>query len=345
MGPRLASRGNRRLDAWGRRGAGFNGAAAREPRKQLRLVPASASQRASMGPRLASRGNLLFFIAGTDHKMLQWGRGSRAAETKENEIMGKLAEASMGPRLASRGNACGAGLCDGQASASMGPRLASRGNGLTALKTLDLCGLQWGRGSRAAETARRRSRRRRASGFNGAAAREPRKRIEVAALLLPESLQWGRGSRAAETLFSHPNTGAVDRLQWGRGSRAAETYGAAPRPGTCPRLQWGRGSRAAETPRATDSAIRSRRFNGAAAREPRKPLSARRARRRYAASMGPRLASRGNMIALLETIANNSASMGPRLASRGNELELAPEQRAELLQWGRGSRAAETQRP
>ena len=74
----------------------------------------------------------------------------------------------MGPRLHSRVHAIPA--------ASMGPRLASRGNAVFAAGNYGTNKLQWGRGSRAAETP------------------------EFLALKVSGGqLQWGRGSRAAET--------------------------------------------------------------------------------------------------------------------------------------------------
>ena len=130
----------------------FNGAAAREPRKPDHWVKGVGRCMASMGPRLASRGNDYGGVHWSTFPWLQWGRGSRAAETIDaGQRRGGL-QASMGPRLASRGNARGVVICGPYPTASMGPRLASRGN----------CGLLL-------------EERPAGLGFNGAAAREPRK--------------------------------------------------------------------------------------------------------------------------------------------------------------------------
>ncbi len=184
----------------------------------------------------------------------------------------------------------------------MGPRLVSRGNlepqGATCGREL---ALQWGRGSSAAETTRMAA-------------------PSTSCLLL----QWGRGSSAAETsnLRAQPVggswrfNGAAARQPRKRGQRRRFRA----HPGG---LQWGRGSSAAETPAPPTRAspLRSG-FNGAAARQPRKPQPD-----------------------LLDFVQDDAASMGPRLVSRGNS-------RAEKmygyywrLQWGRGSSAAETSRP
>ena len=58
--------------------------------------------------------------------------------------------------------------------------------------------------------------------------------------------------------------------------------------------------------------------------------------------MGPRLASRGNMMRSAAGWSGPTASMGPRLASRGNNIGYSEIEIDLLLQWGRGSRAAET---
>ena len=226
-----------------------------------------------MGPRLASRGNPTEPGSEERHDALQWGRGSRAAETMQI------------PRL--------------------------RATGRT---------LQWGRGSRAAET--------------------------LSSLLThgdPDALQWGRGSRAAETEML-----ALDRLRQqasmgprlaSRGNQTAATPGsqasrgfngaAAREPrkrrtrrgsrGPSQTLQWGRGSRAAETRWACHMRPAALRFNGAAAREPRKPDHWVKGVGRCMASMGPRLASRGNDRSRISSGEGRSASMGPRLASHGND--------------------------
>ena len=59
-------------------------------------------------------------------------------------------------------------------------------------------------------------------------------------------------------------------------------------------------------------------FNGAAADQPRKLRSLEAGGERDAASMGPRLISRGNRYLVASGLSRQYASMGPRLISRGN---------------------------
>ena len=123
-----------------------------------------------MGPRLASRGNL--------------------------ELSGNLdtyGDASMGPRLASRGNDGTVRVQERRLRASMGPRLASRGNPPGGKFCVIDTELQWGRGSRAAETKGRGNGGRATQCFNGAAAREPRK-LPVAQSILRGGLANGNAS-------------------------------------------------------------------------------------------------------------------------------------------------------
>ncbi len=106
-----------------------------------------------MGPRLTSRGKM-------DHRgilhpldMLQWGRGSRAAEklikcVRTEPDMSFNGAAAHEPRKRLHRHA-GGQLVD----ASMGPRLTSRGKGFDTAAKNGTCQLQWGRGSRAAEKA------------------------------------------------------------------------------------------------------------------------------------------------------------------------------------------------
>ena len=85
-------------------------------------------------------------------------------------------------------------------------------------------------------------------------------------------------------------------------------------------------------------------FNGAAALQPRK---AGRRRRPHAAgpaaSMGPRLFSRGRGGLAVYKTSEWLASMGPRLFSRGRVTNTPTALSAGALQWGRGSSAAEGQ--
>ena len=130
MGPRLFSRGrSARQTTPSPRSTGFNGAAALQPRK------------------VCHRPRVAFPLI-----LLQWGRGSSAAEGSPaiaNLLFGE--PASMGPRLFSRGRFLG-WCCR---------RLAGR--------------LQWGRGSSAAEGPQFNVSRRPPPCFNGAAALQPRK--------------------------------------------------------------------------------------------------------------------------------------------------------------------------
>ena len=81
----------------------------------------------------------------------------------------------------------------------MGPRLGSRGSRMSTIAQRISPGLQWGRGSEAAEAPFLPT----CSGMVG-------------------KLQWGRGSEAAEALSSARLVRLPYRLQWGRGSEAAE---------------------------------------------------------------------------------------------------------------------------
>ena len=162
-------------------------------------------------------------------------------------------------------------------------------------------GLQWGRGSVAAETGRRAGRTAApATCFNGAAARWPR-RLNVWSAVPPVrvTLQWGRGSVAAET-----TPGRVNVIE------ISEQASMGPRLG-------GRGDHVQLAAAAVGDVAR---FNGAAARWPRRQNCYREVHHEPArASMGPRLGGRGD----------RSAGSSRRLHDHG-------------LQWGRGSVAAET---
>src|SRR5688572_14474202 len=85
-------------------------------------------------------------------------------------------------------------------------------------------------------------------------------------------LQWGRGSRAAEAndLLSR-HWRAVASM----GPRLASRGGgiAAADQAAWGELQWGRGSRAAEARRRRERRTMRSSFNGAAAREPRRPYA------------------------------------------------------------------------
>ena len=253
----------------------------------------------------------------------------------------------MGPRLFSRGNGQHRGRSGVRASASMGPRLFSRGN----VRRPDCIRLE-----RVASMGPRL--------FS-------RGNIAVQRRVRPQepALQWGRGSSAAEMRPTPAIRQTPPVLQWGRGSSAAEIqFHAEEYDSTQVPLQWGRGSSAAEMSTWRVSWARRRRFNGAAALQPRKSRQMRvlEACERVA-SMGPRLFSRGNNALAGWQRDRGIASMGPRLFSRGNRL---PPWRSSMddaqasmgprlfsrgnwshdakacsldgeLQWGRGSSAAE----
>jgi len=252
MGPRLESRGERRRESTLRRTiGGFNGAAARKPRRVGCRCPATCSC-----------------------KKLQWGRGSKAAESFQFlQVAAWRDTASMGPRLESRGEV--AAIQQTQAQA------------LT---------LQWGRGSKAAERAR-----------------PPRNFFVVS------PLQWGRGSKAAERASGQGVIYACGVLQWGRGSKAAERLATtATTSQLLVGLQWGRGSKAAESGATPRCPLLSGCFNGAAARKPR------------------RVQQWAPMIGYGQRF-NGAAARKPR---RGAHFAHRMRTREEL-QWGRGSKAAE----
>ncbi len=76
MGPRLKSRGKGAHPRGVPRGrAGFNGAAAEEPRKDRRGRGLEHGDGASMGPRLKSRGKASAGATFSTGAELQWGRG------------------------------------------------------------------------------------------------------------------------------------------------------------------------------------------------------------------------------------------------------------------------------
>ncbi len=271
----------------------FNGAAAREPRKRRSAVDdAQRCRIASMEPRLESRGN---------------ARGPRAVDDARS--------ASMEPRLESRGNDAAQCLDVRDVAASMEPRLESRGNSAEPARRCSRRRRFNGAAAREPRKPTRRARgvapvvasmeprlesrgnsvsgRRRRSlpgRFNGAAAREPRKRGATAAVgAAPSSFN---GAAAREPRKPRGGEDAIElRLQWSRGSRAAEACRCAALAASMePRLE-SRGNRSARP----STGPWYGRFNGAAAREPRKPASPScSSRPRSRASMEPRLESRGN---------------------------------------------------
>ena len=103
-----------------------------------------------MGPRLFSRGN-----CNVGHYRYEQRRFNGAAAVQPREPEQKQ-------------------LATGSIEASMGPRLFSRGNGQSWRDFKDSLKLQWGRGCSAAGTTYLSVGEKRLSGFNGAAAVQPR---------------------------------------------------------------------------------------------------------------------------------------------------------------------------
>ncbi len=273
----------------------FNGTAAREPRMRSSMTAYSETLSTSMGPRLASRGcydavhlPVLCFI-------LQWDRGSRAADarTAGNNNRRKLhfnGTAAREPRMRQAPRAIRPGALDFNGTAAREPRM------------------------------RRRSSPRSAScrNFNGTAAREPRMpRRTNHQLVGLDPLQWDRGSRAADApqpprarpreptsmgprlasrgcsamknsarpIANFNGTAAREpRMHRSAGARrAAGDTSMGPRLASrgCRagwmgdrsslKLQWDRGSRAADAHRSPGDQCGPLHFNGTAAREPRMP--------------------------------------------------------------------------
>ena len=206
----------------------------------------------------------------------------------------------------------------------MGPRLFSRGNSFVPSRgRYTSAGLQWGRGFSAAETL--------ISPFNNSSA-----------LCL---LQWGRGFSAAETINGSSGLCQINGLQWGRGFSAAETaVGAVGRSlpqiaSMGPRL-FSRGNFG----QRRSGVSQKRRFNGAAAFQPRK--------RRGVGDDGPPQFGLqwGRGFSAAETRCddgtldhptpgfNGAAAFQPRKPGSLLMVHL----HHELLQWGRGFSAAET---
>ena|GEM_PF-367106 len=232
-------------------------------------------------------------------------------------------------------------------------------------------GLQWGRGTMAAETRPalgRHGRNRQASMgprhdgrgdrrsepcrqrpgccFNGAAARWPR-RLDaglVAAIPL-DSLQWGRGTMAAETSLMGMGIFPPSSLQWGRGTMAAETLvrvasvRGAVVPSMGPRHD-GRGDARLGEPCEAPCNILQWGRGTMAAETPAWPASRRPG---CSPSMGPRHDGRGDLDSLHGPPLAAIPSMGPRHDGRGDgPIEAGPGEVLVALQWGRGTMAAET---
>jgi len=187
-----------------------------------------------------------------EYMTLQWGRGCSAAESRPRGIGRKYwagrfnGAAAVQPRKDAIGLHVRAGR-----QASMGPRLFSRGKMRQGCPVVLDEMLQWGRGCSAAERRRDAFRRRDGpSGFNGAAAVQPRKgggclqaRDDATKASMGPRL-FSRGKRSA-----CDNITAALALQWGRGCSAAESTSRAPPLPRANGLQWGRGCSAAERTR------------------------------------------------------------------------------------------------
>jgi len=249
----------------------------------------------------------------------------------------------------------------------MGPRLFSRGKRIGAASSSRTNSLQWGRGCSAAERVRCQGVGPRQSRFNGAAAVQPRKvsrgapslivraRFNGAAAVQPRKDQNGEcrvtvapcfnGAAAVQPRKDLERIGAVTDRAASMGPRlfSRGKRGISPHPGQAliP-LQWGRGCSAAESISRERYALSPPCFNGAAAVQPRKVCGGFCRGRRLAASMGPRLFSRGKACDGKGSGRVREASMGPRLFSRGKEVVLEGAGAAWALQWGRGCSAAES---
>ncbi len=189
-----------------------------EPRLESRGIASSSptpppADRASMEPRLESRGIVATGRGRIRNEVLQWSRGSKAAESPDHDADWRCGlAASMEPRLESRGISVdraerrrGVGSFNGAAArkprnrdgtmtatispkASMEPRLESRGIcSDPPLRSESLIG------------------------FNGAAARKPRNLAAGDRVWVVEGeLQWSRGSKAAESRIGwYQHTGLI----------------------------------------------------------------------------------------------------------------------------------------
>ena len=279
MGPRLFSRGN------------------------ARLMPhaAAAAFGASMGPRLFSRGNERARRRCTrPASWLQWGRGSfsRGNTLASAKLIVDLSAASMGPRLFSRGN-CGRPR-----------RMDAVGTGFNGAAAVQprKCAAQ-----AAGDTARQ--------SFNGAAALQPRKwRHSGAAALISARASMGprlfsRGNHRRRRLASLMSRASMGPRLFSRGNVASWSItGGVPADASMgPRLiqprKSGDGGWIAYDPC----------FNGAAALQPRKCRASRPSDRRGSSLQWGRGCSAAEIRPIGRGASGESAaSMGPRLFSRGN---------------------------
>ena len=264
---------------------------------------------ASMGPRLFSRGRRHAETLYCGCVELQWGRGSSAAEGTRT-----LTGCSICRTLQwGRGSSAAEGVADPVrrlpgVRASMGPRLFSRGRSLGQREAKASTPLQWGRGSSAAEG-------RPASG----ACRFARRSFNGAAALQPRKASWERPPSGIPAGFNgaaalQPRKAAGESVAAGKDKSFNGAAALQPRKGVplCRfssigwvLLQWGRGSSAAEGTYRVHLRVRS------------------------AASMGPRLFSRGRMVRRRTAVSspssfNGAAALQPRKAMLARLRPAAP---------------------
>ena len=229
MGPRLFSRGRGDTRRPGpRRTRRFNGAAALQPRKASwerppSGIPAGFNGAAALQPRKAAgesvaagkdksfngaaalqprKGVPLCRFSSIGWVLLQWGRGSSAAEGTYRVHLRVRSAASMGPRLFSRGRMVRRRTAVSSPSsfngaAALQPRKAI----LARLRPAAPTGFNGAAALQPRKDTTLDPRTGEPKGFNGAAALQPRKapttRRRCWKLF---ALQWGRGSSAAEGL-------------------------------------------------------------------------------------------------------------------------------------------------
>ncbi len=105
-----------------------------------------------MGPRLGGRGMVSKAAAIAQASMLQWGRGSGAAEWRvRRHNLNALTLLQWGRGSGAAEWTTGYSLVLTREQASMGPRLGGRGMSGPWLDLATTHALQWGRGSGAAE--------------------------------------------------------------------------------------------------------------------------------------------------------------------------------------------------
>ena len=287
---------------------GFNGAAAKRPRKDGRSSLIHSGRAASMGPRPNGRGKIQAgqIIQGATPRF----NGAAAKRPRKDAFADLLARedlASMGPRPNGRGK-----FFPGASFFST----ASSFNGAAAKRPrkVEIFGL-------AARLE---------ASFNGAAAKRPRKGCMRPADPPRRQLQWGRGQTAAESPAALYGTMHYALLQWGRGQTAAERSNPDSLPVPHPNSFNGA---AAKRPRKARCAGRparqTRGFNGAAAKRPRKDNDGAEGDNLLPASMGPRPNGRGKSVYVerappFQSGFNGAAAKRPRKATSRPHRPAAP---------------------